>query len=398
MNPDLTRLQPYPFERLEKLVAGIEVPADLARISLSIGEPRHATPGFIIEEVITHLHGLSTYPTTRGVPALRAAIADWLTRRFALPAGSLDPDTQVLPVNGTREALFAIAQGMIDRTTDPVVLMPNPFYQIYEGAALLAGAEPAFLNTTSATRYLPDFSTVDAALWARCQLVYVCSPGNPTGAVMELPALQELIALADRHDFVIVSDECYSEIYFDEAMPPPGLLQAAAAMGRDDYRRCLVFNSLSKRSNAPGLRSGLVAGDASLIAAFLRYRTYHGCAMPPATQAASIRAWQDEQHVVDNRSLYREKFSTVIDILSPVLDIRHPLAGFYLWPETPFDDCEFARGLLEQQNVAVLPGSYLSRAADGENPGRNHVRMALVATREDCMEAAERIKSYITSR
>ena len=398
MNPDLTRLQPYPFERLEKLVAGIEVPADLARISLSIGEPRHATPGFIIEEVITHLHGLSTYPTTRGVPALRAAIADWLTRRFALPAGSLDPDTQVLPVNGTREALFAIAQGMIDRTTDPVVLMPNPFYQIYEGAALLAGAEPAFLNTTSATRYLPDFSTVDAALWARCQLVYVCSPGNPTGAVMELPALQELIALADRHDFVIVSDECYSEIYFDEAMPPPGLLQAAAAMGRDDYRRCLVFNSLSKRSNAPGLRSGLVAGDASLIAAFLRYRTYHGCAMPPATQAASIRAWQDEQHVVDNRSLYREKFSTVIDILSPVLDIRHPLAGFYLWPETPFDDCEFARGLLEQQNVAVLPGSYLSRAADGENPGRNHVRMALVAPREDCMEAAERIKSYITSR
>ena len=398
MNPDLTRLQPYPFERLEKLVAGIEVPADLARISLSIGEPRHATPGFIIEEVITHLHGLSTYPTTRGVPALRAAIADWLTRRFALPAGSLDPDTQVLPVNGTREALFAIAQGMIDRTTDPVVLMPNPFYQIYEGATLLAGAEPAFLNTTSATRYLPDFSTVDAALWARCQLVYVCSPGNPTGAVMELPALQELIALADRHDFVIVSDECYSEIYFDEAMPPPGLLQAAAAMGRDDYRRCLVFNSLSKRSNAPGLRSGLVAGDASLIAAFLRYRTYHGCAMPPATQAASIRAWQDEQHVVDNRSLYREKFSTVIDILSPVLDIRHPLAGFYLWPETPFDDCEFARGLLEQQNVAVLPGSYLSRAGDGENPGRNHVRMALVAPREDCMEAAERIKSYITSR
>jgi N-succinyldiaminopimelate aminotransferase len=398
MNPDLTRLQPYPFERLERLLAGSAVPADLSRISLSIGEPRHTTPGFIVEEVITHLHGLSNYPTTRGVPALREAIAAWLIRRFALPDGSLDPASQVLPVNGTREALFAIAQSMIDRSTGPAVLMPNPFYQIYEGATLLAGAEPAFLNTTPATRYLPDFSTVDAALWARCQLVYICTPGNPTGAVMELPALQELITLADRHDFVIVSDECYSEIYFDEAAPPPGLLQAAAAMGRNDYRRCLVFNSLSKRSNAPGLRSGLVAGDAGLIAAFLSYRTYHGCAMPPATQAASIRAWQDERHVVENRSLYREKLSAVIDILSPVLDIRRPQAGFYLWPETPFDDRDFARGLLEQQNVAVLPGRYLSRTAGGENPGRNRVRMALVAPREDCIEAAGRIKSYLASR
>jgi len=397
MNPDLSRLQPYPFERLARLFAGLTVPAGLTPIALSIGEPRHATPGFITEEIITHLHGLAQYPTTRGRAELREAIAAWLTRRFRLPATSLDPEQQILPVNGTREALFAFAQCVLDRAADPIVLMPNPFYQIYEGAALLGGAAPWFLNTTAATGYRPDFDSVPAAIWSRCQLVYICTPGNPTGAVMGIPELQHLIQLADRHEFVIASDECYSEIYPDEAAPPPGLLQAAATMGRDDFRRCLVFHSLSKRSNAPGMRSGFVAGDARLISDFLRYRTYHGCAMPPATQAASIRAWQDEQHVIDNRTRYREKFTAVLDILSPVLAVRRPDAGFYLWPETPADDCVFASDLLTQQNVSVLPGSYLSRRAAGSNPGENHVRMALVAPLEDCSEAAQRIKSYLAS-
>ena len=273
--------------------------------------------------------------------------------------------------------------------------MPNPFYQIYEGAALLAGAEPVFLNTTAATDYLPDFSEVPDSVWQRTQLVYICSPGNPTGAVMDMPALQALITLADRHDFVIAADECYSEIYFDEADPPPGLLQAAAAMGHDDYRNCLVFHSLSKRSNAPGLRSGFVAGDADVIAAFLRYRTYHGCAMPPATQAASIEAWRDEAHVRENRARYRQKFNSVHTILGPLLDVQIPAAGFYLWPVTPVDDTLFARGLLAQQNVTVLPGSFLSRNHDRCNPGTNHVRMALVAQLEDCTEAAERIRTYL---
>jgi N-succinyldiaminopimelate aminotransferase len=395
MNPDLSRLQPYPFERLAELNAGIVPPADRQPILLSIGEPKHTTPAFIAETVISHLHGLSQYPLTRGQPALREAIANWLTRRFGLPGGSIDPAQQVLPVNGTREALFAIAQAVVDRGRDPVVLMPNPFYQIYEGAALLAGAEPVFMNTTAATGYLPDFSRVADTVWQRTQLVYICSPGNPSGAVMGLPALQELIELAERHDFVIASDECYSELYFDEAAPPPGLLQAAAAMGRDDYRRCLVFHSLSKRSNAPGLRSGFVAGDRDLIAGFLRYRTYHGCAMPPATQAASTLAWQDEAHVIANRVLYREKFSAVVDILGPLLDVRIPAGGFYLWPVTPVDDCRFARGLLEQQNVTVLPGSFLSRSHAGVNPGENHVRMALVAPLDDCIEAAQRIRAYL---
>jgi N-succinyldiaminopimelate aminotransferase len=397
MNPDLFRLQPYPFERLSRLTSDILPPRELTPIVLSIGEPKHATPGFITEEIITHLHGLSQYPTTRGTAPLREAISDWLTARFRLPAGSIDPERHVLPVNGTREALFAIAQCLIDRTAEPLVVMPNPFYQIYEGAALLGGAQPWFLNTTAATRFLPDFAAVPDAVWSRCQMLYLCSPGNPTGAVQDIPALQALLELADRHDFVIASDECYSELYPDEGSPPPGLLQAAAAMGRDDYRRCLVFHSLSKRSNAPGLRSGFVAGDAQLIGEFLRYRTYHGCAMSPPTQAASIRAWRDETHVVNNRALYREKFSAVIDILRPVLELSNPDGGFYLWPETPIDDCEFARGLLARHNVTVLPGSFLSRTAHGTNPGAKRVRMALVAPLEDCIEAARRIKSYIVS-
>jgi N-succinyldiaminopimelate aminotransferase len=395
MNPDLARLQAYPFERIARLHAGVTPPAQLAAIRLSIGEPTHPAPGFITEALIEHLHGLSLYPATRGKEALRGAIVDWLQRRYALPPDSLDPARHVLPVNGTREALFAVAQCIVDRGHRPLVMIPNPFYQIYEGAALLAGAEPAFFNLTADTGYLPDFEAVDEDTWNRCQLLYLCSPGNPAGQVSDLPALQALIERAERHDFVIVADECYAELYLDETQPPPGLLQAAAAMGNDSYRRCLVMHSLSKRSNVPGLRSGFVAGDASLIEPFFRYRTYHGCAMPPPVQDASLRAWRDEQHVIENRRLYREKFAAVTDILAPVLDATAPPAGFYLWPRTPIDDESFSRRLLEQQNVIVLPGTYLSRDTPAGNPGRNHVRMALVAPLDECREAAQRIRAFM---
>jgi len=394
MNPDLSRLQPYPFERLAKLLDGVTPPAGLETIRLSIGEPKHPTPTFITEALIEHLHGLSLYPSTRGTTALRTSICDWLTSRFTLAPGSLDPDRHALPVNGTREALFAIAQCVIDRERDAAVLMPNPFYQIYEGAALLAGAEPVFVNATRDSDYLPDFDAVDEATWQRCQLVYLCSPGNPSGRVIDIAAMQTLIERAQKYDFVIVSDECYSEIYLDEAKPPPGLLQAAAQMGNDSYQHCLVFHSLSKRSNAPGLRSGFVAGDANLIDAFFLYRTYHGSAMPPATQDASVRAWRDENHVVENRRLYREKFAAVEDILSPVMDIEIPPASFYLWQRTPVDDTEFSRELYRQQNVVVLPGSYLSRDTATGNPGHNHVRMALVAPLDECIDAAQRIRIF----
>lgn len=395
MNPDLQRLLPYPFERLARLKAGITPPAALPHVNLSIGEPKHQPPHFVAEQLISHLHGLATYPLTRGSDALRTAMAEWLVRRFALPAGSIDPARHILPVNGTREALFAFAQAVIDRSRAPRVVMPNPFYQIYEGAALLAGAEPWFQNTTAETGYRPDFGSVPTEVWERCQLVYICTPGNPSGAVLDTAALQQLIGLADRHDFVIASDECYSELYPDETAPPTGLLAAAAAMGRTDYRRCVVFHSLSKRSNLPGLRSGFVAGDADVMAGFLRYRTYHGCSMPPATQAASLAAWTDEAHVRDNRELYRQKFAAVLNTLGGALDVRMPDAGFYLWARTPVDDTEFARGLFVQQNVTVLPGSYLSRDAHGINPGRDHVRLALVAPLEECVEAAQRIRAYV---
>ncbi len=393
MNPRLAHLQPYPFQKLAALKAEVSPPADLDPIPLSIGEPRHPTPGFIAEEVLTHLHGLANYPVTRGSDALRAALAGWLTRRFRLPGGSLDPERHVLPVNGTREALFAFAQAILDPGADAWVLIPNPFYQIYEGAALLAGATPHYLACLPDTG-LPDFDAVPPETWDRCQLLYLCSPHNPTGAVADRETLQRLIQRADNHDFVIAADECYSEIYFDESAPPAGLLEAAAAMGRDDYRRCVVFNSLSKRSNAPGLRSGLVAGDADLIATFLDYRTYHGCAMPPPHQAASIRAWGDEDHVRTNRDLYREKFEAVLEILDGVLDARRPAAGFYLWPETPIDDTAYARGLFARENVTVLPGSYLSREVAGHNPGARRVRMALVAPLDECVDAARRIRRY----
>ena len=395
MNPNLSRLPPYPFERMAELLADVKPPSELETIRLSIGEPKHPAPGFITEALIEHLHGLSVYPATRGMQGLRQAIVDWLTTRFRLPADSLDPAHNVLPVNGTREGLFAIAQCLLDPGAQPLVLMPNPFYQIYEGAALLAGAQPYFLNTTADTDYLPDFDAVPDGIWDRCQLVYICSPGNPSGRVIALSALQALIERAEQHDFVIVSDECYSEIHLSEERPPPSLLSAAATMGNDSYRRCLVFHSLSKRSNVPGLRSGFVAGDSKLMDAFFRYRTYHGCAMPPATQEASMRAWQDEKHVATNRRMYREKFSAVTEILAPVLEVQTPPASFYLWPRTPIDDQEFCRRLYQQQNVVVLPGSYLSRHTEAGNPGENHVRMALVAGLDECVEAAGRIRTFI---
>ncbi len=395
MNPDLEKLQPYPFEKLAKLKAGCQPPAELAPIALSIGEPKHPTPAVVTDGVLSHLHQLSVYPTTKGSPALREAIAAWLLRRFELGEGGVDPERQVLPVNGTREALFAFAQAVVDRSKDPLALMPNPFYQIYEGATFLAGAEPRFLSATAESGYLPDFGAVDEATWRRCQILYICSPSNPAGQVIDLATLQGLIDKAQRYDFVIASDECYSEIYADEANPPPGLLQAARAMGNDAFERCVVFHSLSKRSNAPGLRSGFVAGDARILGEFFRYRTYHGCAMPGQHQAASIGAWRDERHVIANRKIYREKFDAVLEILDGVLEVTKPPAGFYLWPRTPIDDAEFARGLFDTQNVTVLPGSYLSREVDGINPGQNHIRMALVAPLDECIDAARRIRAFV---
>jgi len=398
MTPYLKYLHPYPFEKLTQLKRGIVPPNDKEHIALSIGEPAHATPHLIQETLLTHLHGLSKYPTTKGIPELRMAIANWLSRRFNVPSELIDPETQVLPVNGTREALFSFAQCVIDATSAaPVVIMPNPFYQIYEGAALLAGAEPYYLNTLEASGYLPDFDAVPDEIWQRCQLIYVCSPGNPTGSVMARAGYEKLLRLAEKYDFVIASDECYSELYDDENNPPPGLLETAYAMGNTAFKRCVVFHSLSKRSNAPGLRSGFVAGDADILQQYFQYRTYHGSAMSLPTQHASIAAWQDEAHVIENRQLYREKFTAVIDILADVCSINKPPAGFYIWLKVPIADTEFTQRLFAQENVTVLPGSFLSREFDGINPGQNHVRIALVAPLDECLDAARRIKSFINS-
>ncbi|WP_455384117.1 succinyldiaminopimelate transaminase [Acidihalobacter prosperus] len=394
MNSDLDRLQPYPFERLAALFAGVEPASDRQPVAFSIGEPKHPTPGFIRETVLEHLHGLANYPTTRGDAALREAIAGWLSRRFGLPAGRVDAERQVLPVNGTREALFAFAQTVVERAEDALVLMPNPFYQIYEGAALLAGAQPMYLDCTVDTGFLPDLDAVSAQSWQRCQLFYLCTPGNPSGAVAPEAWLQKLVGLAERYDFVIASDECYSDIYLDEQAPPPGLLGACERMGNTAFERCVVFHSLSKRSNAPGLRSGFVAGDAELLARFLRYRTYHGCSMPPPTQAASARAWSEDEHVRLNRDEYRAKFRAVLDILGPVFDVGAPEGGFYLWPQTPIADTDFARGLYARENVVVLPGRYLSRVNAGTDPGADRVRIALVAPLDECIEGAQRIRRY----
>lgn len=397
MTPNLQHLHPYPFEKLARLKQGVVPPADKHHIALSIGEPAHPTPHFIEATLIANIEGLGVYPTTKGMPELRAAIALWLERRFRLPEAAVNPETQVLPVSGTREALFSFAQAVVDTTVvqKPVVIMPNPFYQIYEGAALLAGAEPYFLNSLPENGLRIDYAGVPESVWQRTQLLYVCSPGNPTGKVMNLEDWREVFALADQYGFVIASDECYSEIYFDEAQPPLGALQAAHLLGRGD-RNLVMFSSLSKRSNVPGMRSGFVAGDAQILEKFLLYRTYHGCAMNPAVQAASIAAWNDETHVVENRRLYAQKFASVTPILGDCLEVELPDAAFYLWAKVPMSDTEFARGLFEQFNVIVLPGSFLAREAHGVNPGEGLVRIALVAPLDDCVEAARRITQFLS--
>lgn len=399
MNPNLDKLQPYPFEKLRALFAGCTPPAGLKAIKLHIGEPQHPTPQFIKDTMVAHLNGLAHYPVTQGSDDLRRAMADWLARRFAIPQP--DPATQVLPVAGSREALFAIAQAVIARKhNQPVVIMPNPFYQIYEGAALLAGARPFYLNTLPENGFRMDFSRVPEEVWQDCQLIYVCSPGNPTGKVFSLDEWRTLFELSDRHRCVIVADECYSEIYPDEAQPPLGSLQAAHLLGRSDYRNLVVFNSLSKRSNVPGLRSGLVAGDAAILKRFWLYRTYQGCALPPPTQAASAVAWRDETHVRDNRRRYAEKFARVTPLIARHLKTEAPEAGFYLWADvspTGLSDTEFTRRLYEQYNVSVLPGSFLARDAAAINPGRDFIRIALVANLEECLIAAEHIATFCTS-
>ncbi|HNF07807.1 MAG TPA: succinyldiaminopimelate transaminase [Pseudomonadales bacterium] len=396
MNPRLDLLHPYPFEKLRALLDGVTPPAALKPISWSIGEPKHPAPPFVLETVRQHLDELGLYPPINGIVELREAIAAWASRRFDLPAGSLTAERHVLPVAGTREALFSFAQAVIDsERPNPLVLMPNPCYQIYEGATLLAGATPRYLASSSATGGLPDLDQVDAASWNRCQLFYLCSPDNPTGAVASLDYLCHLITLAERHDFVIAADECYSELYFDEAAPPPGILQAAARLGLTDYARVIAFHSLSKRSNLAGLRSGFVAGDARLIERYRLYRTYHGAALPVPVQRASIAAWQDEAHVVENRARYRQKFAAVLDILRGSLDVVRPGGGFYLWPRVPLDDQQFTRELYRQQKLTVVPGSFLSRDVNGDNPGACHVRLALVAELDECIEGAERLRRFV---
>ena len=393
MNEGLSQLQPYPFERLSKLFAEVAPNPAYTPIALTIGEPQHAPPDFSASALMAELDALGRYPPTVGSEELRRAIATWLCQRFDLK--EVDPSSQVLPVNGTREALFAIAQVIVGSRHHGAVISPNPFYQIYEGAALLAGTTPKLVPATEDTHFIPDYDTLEEQDWIDCELLYLCTPGNPSGATIPVETLQNLIRLADQYNFVIASDECYSEIYRTGSTPPPGLLQAAAGMGRHGFERCLVFHSLSKRSNLPGLRSGFVAGDAEIIESFRRYRTYHGCAMPIHHQAVSIAAWSDEDHVAANRRRYSEKFDRVVPLLEPHLEVLMPEAGFYLWPRTPQDDEAFATALLEKCNVAVLPGSYLGRTVNGLNPGSNRVRMALVAEADQCVEAAQRVAHFL---
>ncbi|HQC29304.1 MAG TPA: succinyldiaminopimelate transaminase [Methylotenera sp.] len=393
MNPNLSLLQPYPFQRLRDLFKGVTPNGQYTPINLSIGEPKHATPTLIQEALVSNLAGLASYPTTVGVPALREAISQWLARRYNIPA--LNPETAILPVNGSREALFAFAQAVIDQNKpNPIVISPNPFYQIYEGAAFLAGAKPYFINTLPENNHAMDFSGVPQDVLKRTQLVYVCSPGNPSGKVITLAQWKTIFELSDCYGFVIAADECYSEIYFDEAMPPVGALEAAHLLNRG-YKNLVVFSSLSKRSNVPGMRSGFVAGDEKIIEKFALYRTYHGCAMNPAVQAASIAAWNNEAHVIENRRLYAEKFNAVMPLLSKVLQVEMPDAAFYLWAKSSINDTELAVSLYRDLNITVLPGSYLAREAHGINPGQNFIRMALVAPYNECVEAANRMAEYL---
>jgi N-succinyldiaminopimelate aminotransferase len=397
MNPFLESLQPYPFERMNVLKAGLVSRSNAAHIALSIGEPKHAAPQFLVDALTdpaTVKSGLGIYPATRGSDSLRGAIAAWATRRFKLTPGTLTAAKHVLPVSGTREALFSFAQTVLSGRAGSCAVLPNPFYQIYEGAILLRGTTPYYVPCPAGSDYQPDFTAVPEAVWANCELVFVCSPGNPTGAVLPLATYAALIELADRHDFVIASDECYSEIYPHDDRPPSGLLEACTALGRDDYARCVVFHSLSKRSNLPGLRSGFVAGDARILERFALYRTYHGCAMPAHVQHVSELAWSDEGHVRDNRALYREKFAAVTPLLATVLDVGEPAGGFYYWPSTPIEDTTFTQRLFVEENVTVLPGRYLSRPQDGFDPGLGRIRMAMVAPLPECIDAAERIVAF----
>lgn len=398
MNPRIGSLQTYPFEKLAALKAGATPPAHLQHIALSIGEPKHAPPSFVVDALRSHLDKLGSYPATAGLPELREASARWLERRYALPNGSVDATRMVLPVNGTREALFAFVQAVIDPSRPARVAMPNPFYQIYEGAALLAGATPYFIDTTRTTRFLPDLDAVPASVWRDVQVLFLCSPGNPTGAVLSQAYLEQALELAVRHDFIIASDECYADLYLDESNPPPSLLNAARARGHANFERCVVFHSLSKRSSLPGLRSGFVAGDPKVLGDFLKYRTYHGCALPVPTQLASAVAWSDDAHAAVNRSLYREKFERVVPLLAPVLDVTIPDGAFYLWPDVGRDDAAFTRELFASQNVTLLPGSYLARPGLHGNPGAGRVRISLVAPLDECVEAAERIRDFIIDR
>jgi N-succinyldiaminopimelate aminotransferase len=395
VNGRLELLAAYPFERLAKLKAGVTPPASLPHIAMSIGEPKHAPPSFVIDALERSLGRLDSYPATIGLAETRVACAGWLGRRFG---ARVNPETMVLPVTGTREALFSFVQAVVSAdgaAAKPVVAMPNPFYQIYEGAALLAGAEPVFINTTASNRFQPDLDSVPTEVWRRCQVLFLCSPGNPTGAVLSLDYLKAALDLAEKHDFVIASDECYAELYRDESAPPPSLLQAALATGRDSFQRCVTFHSLSKRSSVPGLRSGFVAGDPAVIKPYLLYRTYHGCAMPVPTQLASIAAWNDDAHAATNRALYREKFAKVLPILAPLLDVVEPDGAFYLWPDVKRDDERFTRELFASQNLTILPGSYLARDTRAGNPGRNRVRISLVAPVAECVTAAERIRHFL---
>ena len=399
MNPYFKDLQSYPFEKLKDLKAGIIPNSDLKAIMLSVGEPKHPAPDFVKQTLCDAIDGLANYPSTKGLSELRETIASWAINRFDLSISALDAEANILPVAGTREALFAFTQALINTSdhTKPLVVCPNPCYQIYEGAALLAGAETYYLNCNAEDDFIPDLDAVPAAVWQRCQLLQLCAPGNPTGATLSLDYYKKALELADQYDFIVSNDECYSELYRDEKNPPLGLLDACHQLGRDKFERCIVFHSLSKRSNLPGLRSGFVAGDSQLIEYFFRYRTYHGCALSLPVQQASIAAWSDENHVIENRALYREKFDAVSAILNGILNFNVPSAGFYLWPQTRVDDAIFARDLYTQENVTVLPGSFLSRKTEMGNPGANRIRLALVPNLSDCVEAAERIKRFTLS-
>ena len=395
MNPRLRQLHPYPFEKLSELIASSQPENKDSLISLAIGEPKHPTPEIIKNSLASNLNLLDKYPTTRGSDTLRMTCAYWLSNRFKLSGHVINENENILPVNGTREALFSFAQCVIDTSSQPIVLIPNPFYQIYEGAALLAGAEPMYYDCEVVNQDIPALWNLDEEIWERCQLLYICTPGNPTGQIAPESTLQKLIEYSLKYNFVIASDECYSEIYSPESTPPMGLLHHSEKIGNDALQNCMAFYSLSKRSNAPGMRSGFVAGSSDLIKRFFQYRTYHGCAMSLPVQKASIAAWSDETHVVKNRHLYHEKFNTVLKKLNGVLQCTRPEAGFYLWPKLPMDDEEFSQTLFSEKNVLTLPGSYLARTIDGYNPGKNRVRLALVADKQECVEAVNRITEFL---